>query len=207
MKILNLYAGLGGNRQRWEGDITAVEIDPKIAKVYADFFPNDTVIVGDAHKYLLDHFREYDFIWSSPPCPTHSDIKRMAVHAGYQEPYYSDMALYQEIILLTHFAPLETRWVVENVKPYYKPLIPAKELHRHLFWTNFDITYRDIDDDRELHKKIHNASTVYGVNLKDYQVDDKRRLLRNMVNPELGLYILNEAFNKPTNTVEQLSLL
>ena len=34
MKILNLYAGLGGNRKKWEGhEITAVELNPAIAKL------------------------------------------------------------------------------------------------------------------------------------------------------------------------------
>lgn len=64
MKILNLYAGIGGNRKLWgdEHEITAVENDPNIAKIYQEFFPNDTVIVGDAHKYLLEHYKEFDFI-------------------------------------------------------------------------------------------------------------------------------------------------
>jgi len=56
MKILNLYAGLGGNRKDW-GDnhqVVAVEMEQKIADVYKANFPNDTVIVGDAHQYLLD---------------------------------------------------------------------------------------------------------------------------------------------------------
>ena len=58
MKILNLYAGIGGNRKLW-GDgheITAIEFNPEIAKIYQDFFPNDKVIVTDAHQYLLEHF-------------------------------------------------------------------------------------------------------------------------------------------------------
>jgi len=73
MKILNLYCGIGGNRKLWgdEHEITAVEHDPNIAKIYQDFFPNDKMIVGDAHQYLLDHYKEFDFIWSSPPCPSH----------------------------------------------------------------------------------------------------------------------------------------
>ena len=69
MKILNLYAGIGGNRKLWgdEHDITAVELMPEIAKIYKELYPNDTVIVGDAHEYLRLHFREFDFIWASPP--------------------------------------------------------------------------------------------------------------------------------------------
>ncbi len=46
MKILNLYAGIGGNRAIWGNnhEITAVELDPEIAKAYLDRFPSDTVI-------------------------------------------------------------------------------------------------------------------------------------------------------------------
>lgn len=63
MKILNLYAGIGGNRKLWgnEHDIVAVEYDTKIAKIYQDFFPDDKVIVADAHQYLLEHYKEFDF--------------------------------------------------------------------------------------------------------------------------------------------------
>ena len=85
MKILNLYVGIGGNRKLWgnEHQITAVEIDPKIAAIYQEFFPNDEVIVADAHEYLLKHYKEFDFIWSSPPCPSHSHIrKELAVETG-----------------------------------------------------------------------------------------------------------------------------
>jgi len=73
MKILNLYAGIGGNRKLWHHNhqVTAVEFNSDIAKIYQDLFPNDTVVVGDAHQYLLDHYKEFDFVWSSPPCQSH----------------------------------------------------------------------------------------------------------------------------------------
>ncbi len=65
---------MGGNRYKWDEvtdvEVTAVELDPELAKLYQERFPNDKVIVADAHQYLLDHYQEYDFIWSSPPCPT-----------------------------------------------------------------------------------------------------------------------------------------
>ena len=123
IKILNLYSGIGGNRKLWSGDIevTAVEYNPDIARAYQEFYPNDKVIVGDAHKYLLEHYKEYDFIWASPPCPTHSDIRRCGVHKGQYDALYPDMTLYQEIILLQHFS--KCYWCIENVKPYYEPLI------------------------------------------------------------------------------------
>ncbi len=106
MKILNLYAGIGGNRKLWGNDheITAVENNPKIAKIYKEFFPKDKVIVGEAHQYLLDHFKEFDFIWSSPPCPSHSHIrKELAVGTGQSKPIYPDMKLYEEILFLQHY--------------------------------------------------------------------------------------------------------
>ena len=72
MKILNLYAGIGGNRKLWNeilpgAKVTAVELDIKIAKVYKELSPNDEVIIGDAHQYLLENHEKFDFIWSSPP--------------------------------------------------------------------------------------------------------------------------------------------
>ena len=53
VKVLNLYAGLGGNRALWptNWDITAVEYDPKIAAYYADTYPQDNLIIDDAHGY------------------------------------------------------------------------------------------------------------------------------------------------------------
>lgn len=68
MKVLNLYAGLGGNRKLWQGcKVTAVERDEKIAKIYQKNNPNDEVIIADAHEYLRDNYMNFDFIWSSPP--------------------------------------------------------------------------------------------------------------------------------------------
>ncbi len=93
MKILILYACLGGNRYKWgnDHDITAVEIDPKIAKVYQNQNPNDTVIIGDVHEYLLKHFAEFDFIWLSAPCQTHSKMVKATRHKNKK---YPDMSLY-----------------------------------------------------------------------------------------------------------------
>src|SRR3990167_11098761 len=131
MKILNLYAGIGGNRKLWSGDIevTAVEINPAIAKVYAQNFPQDKVIVGDAHQYLLEHYQEFDFIWCSPPCPTHSRMNFS--FKGRFKIRYPDMCLYQEILLLHHW--FTGKSVVENVISYYEPLIVPQQCGRHYF--------------------------------------------------------------------------
>ena len=144
MKILNLYACLGGNRYKWNEvkediEVTAVEWDEELAKLYQERFPNDKVIVADAHQYLLDHYKEFDFIWSSPPCPSHSRARywNSSNYDTKTPGIYPDMKLYQEIIFLQHY--YKGKYVVENVTPYYEPLISAKKKGRHLYWTNFNL--------------------------------------------------------------------
>lgn len=197
MKILNLYSGIGGNRKLWpEGnEITAVEIDPKIAQIYQDFFPKDKVIVADAHRYLLEHFAEFDFIWSSPPCPSHSHIrKELAVEQRKQnKPVYPDMKLYEEILLLQGY--YKGRFVVENVISWYKPLISPQELAHHYFWTNFYINPMEIKT-RGHHEGIGTLEEIKGFDLSKYSGIDKRAILRNCVEPETGLHIFQEAFRE-----------
>ncbi len=201
IKVLNGYAGIGGNRKLWpdkEIEVTAVEINPEIAKIYQDFFPNDKVIIGDAHKYLLEHYKEFDFIWTSPPCPTHSDIKRCNVQGYDKKAEYADMRLYQEIILLTHFS--KGLWVVENVRPYYTPLIIPMTCGRHYFWSNFHITNLP-GKEREHFDDIASMEKVKGIKINQYKIKDKRKIIRNCVKPEVGLHIFNCAFK-----IKQLTL-
>ena len=195
MKILNLYAGIGGNRKLWgdEHEVTAIEIVPEIAKIYQDNFPKDKVIVTDAHEFLLQHYKKFDFIWSSPPCPSHSDIRRCSVHKGQNKAIYPDMKLYEEIILLKHFALKKCKWVVENVTPYYKLLIEPKKVNRHCFWSNFIISNKTIKSPR-IHNDIVGSKPVFGFDISNEEVEEKRKILRNMVNPELGLHIFKCAF-------------
>ena len=136
MKILNLYAGLGGNRKLWDGvEVVSVEHDPQIADVYRRLYPHDLMVEDDAHKYLFEHSGRFGFIWSSPPCQSHG---RMVKASRHKPKAYPDMSLYQEIIFLQNFA--RCPWVIENVIPYYKPLIsPTAQIGRHLYWSNFDI--------------------------------------------------------------------
>lgn len=147
-RILNLYACLGGNRYKWnevakekgiEIEVTAIEYDEELARMYKERFPNDIVIVCDAHQYLLENFKNFDFIWSSPPCPSHSRAafgSRKSDKSNHK-PVYPDMTLYQEIIFLQHY--FAGKYCVENVVPYYEPLIAGKKRGRHLYWTNFNL--------------------------------------------------------------------
>ena len=182
IKVLNLYAGIGGNRKLWENvEVTAVEINEDIAGEYKSNFPNDKVIVGDAHEYLLRHYKEFDFIWSSPPCPTHSVL-------NYSMPVkrYPSMVLYQEIIFLKSW--FKGSWVMENVKPYYDTLIkPSVEMGRHIFWSNFFIEgkeFSNIDVARSTSEEL-----AKDLNMLVPQCQKARLLLRNCVKPELALHI------------------
>ena len=199
LKILNLYAGIGGNRKLWSGNIevTAVEIDPKIAKIYQDFFPNDKVIVTDAHQYLLEHFNEFDFIWSSPPCPSHSRVRKATHHQN--KPIFPDMKLYEEIIFLKGY--FKGKWVVENVIGWYEPLVKPREIGRHYFWANF-IIGKVNDSSREHDGVIERLQKRKGFNLDGKDLDvEKKLVLRNCVEPELGLHIFEMAFKKPQLTL------
>lgn len=197
MKVLNLYAGLGGNRKKWQNcHVTAVELEPKIAAVYQAQFPNDTVIVSDAHQYLKDHFREFDFIWSSPPCQKHSKMMKATRHDVAD---YIDLKLYQEIIFLQHF--FKGKWVVENVVPYYKPLIlPTQRIGRHLFWSNFDFMAYVVPNKKGFIKNDNLASVQamkdwlgiqYDGNIYYGENHSPGQVLRNCVHPDLGLHIFN----------------
>lgn len=202
MKVLNLYAGIGGNRKLWEDvEVTAVEIVPEIAEIYQGFFPDDNVLVTDAHPYLLEHFKEYDFIWSSPPCQSHSKMMKATRHEIIK---YPDMSLYQEIIFLGNF--FKGKWVVENVKPYYEPLIkPNTVIGRHYLWSNFHIldyhapeipgfivtgTRADAEALKEWLGLNYEGTLYYEDNHCPGQV------LRNCVHPTVGNHILECACGK-----------
>lgn len=194
MKILNLYAGIGGNRKLWsdEHQIVSVEYDEKIAAVYADLFPQDELIVGDAHEYLRKHHNEFDFIWSSPPCQTHSSFRfNIGVRYRGVEPKFPDMTLYEEIVFLQYHARPETKWLVENVVPYYEPLIPARKIGRHLYWSNFELPEVPHLVDNIRGHQIPQLQELHGYDLSKYSLPNKRQVLRNVVSPEVGLAILN----------------
>lgn len=212
MRVLNLYAGIGGNRKLWEDvEVTAVEMETEIADVYSKNFPSDSVVIGDAHLYLLGFSHNYDFIWSSPPCQTHS---RMMKATRHPQKRYPDMALYQEIIFLKHF--FKGLWVVENVKPYYEPLIPpSKIIGRHYFWSNFQIgdievknhkNFIKADSKQEIEAMKKRIGITYEGNIYYKDNHSPGQILRNCVLPEVGKHILDCAIGKADKQEKQLSL-
>ncbi len=197
MRILNLYAGIGGNRKLWANhDITAVELNPKIAAIYRHCFPDDKVIVADAHDYLINHFSEFDFIWISYPCQSHTRLNTASFKCGSKKYCFPDLKLYEQTIFLKHF--YKGKFVVENVIPYYKPLIEQSvTIDRHLFWSNFDIEPYEVSSKKKahIHSEVPYLQEYLGFDLSRFVVDNKRQLLRNCVLPEIGLHILKQAFS------------
>ena len=193
MKILNLYACLGGNRYKWNEvkddiEVTAVELDIELARLYQDRFPNDKVVIADAHQYLLEHYKEFDFIWSSPPCPSHSKIRITQKSRDTFKAIYPDLKLYEEIIFLDNY--FNGKYCVENVTPYYQPLIPAKKRGRHLYWTNFnlpnDLKERKLDGILCTMKGEHKKLEVFHDIKVSASVGGYRDVLRNLVDYEAG---------------------
>ncbi len=184
LKVLNLYAGIGGNRKLWEDvEVTAIEIDKEIANIYQGNFPQDKMVIGDARQYLLDHYKEFGFIWGSPECPKNSRARFWA--HGQSLPTYPDFTLYEMVVFLKHY--FKGLYCIENVKPYYGPLMNPKEIGRHLVWANFTIGNIEIKSADVL------TCLVNGFKYTGPQRKDK--ILRNQVEPEIGLYILNCARN------------
>jgi len=195
MKVLNLYSCLGGNRKLWKDcEVTAVELDPELAKMYKHLYPGDKVIVQDAHDFLINNFKDFDFIWSSPPCPSHSRA-RFWKHSK-DNPIYPDLKLYEQIILLnTHF---NGKFVIENVKPYYKTLIhPSQEIDRHFYWSNFVITKPSKTRNVNVCQgkdEIKRLELFHDVSIKDYKGNQRKdKILRNMVDYKVGNHIFNLA--------------
>ena len=206
MKILNLYACLGGNRYKWdevaEIQVTAVELDPEAARLYKERFPKDTVIVADAHQYLLDHFKEFDFIWSSPPCPSHSRAR--FARRNTTTAIYPDLKLYEEILFLENY--FEGKYCVENVIPYYEPLIYGKKIGRHLYWANF-ILPNDLNERKssimESKDEVSKWCIFHDYDFRKYKgTQSVQKMARNLVDYEAGKTILETALGiiKKSNT-------
>ena len=204
-KILNLYACLGGNRYRWdevaneagiEIEVTAVELDPEAARLYHERFPNDTVIVADAHQYLLEHFKEFDFIWSSPPCPSHSRVRVSQKNKDSFVHIFPDLKLYEEVIFLDNF--FDGKYVVENVIPYYEPLVTAQKRGRHLYWSNFvfpsNLNERVPGNNLIESGNIDELSEFHDFDFRKYKGEQRlNKMARNLVDYEAGRTILETA--------------
>lgn len=202
IKVLNLYAGLGGNIDLLDEsiyDITNVELNQKIADVLKKRKPNQKVIIADAHQYLLENYNEFDIIWSSMPCQTHSKMNLFTRHSMVR---YVDGGLFEEIIFLQHYCK-DKKWVVENVVPYYQPYGSPTKIGRHLFWSNFEI--HPMENLPKSPKGMMNLATVaqkktmmdwLGIYFEGNIYYEGNhcpvQILRNCVHPKIGEHIFKQ---------------
>ncbi|WP_396657160.1 DNA cytosine methyltransferase [Microbacterium oxydans] len=194
MRVLNAYAGIGGNRHLWPDDwkVTAVEWNARVAAEYQTRYPNDTVVVADAHQYVLDHAHEFDAIWTSPPCPTHSRINNTRKVKPTPDP-----SLWEQITFLRE---LGLPFVVENVHTYYEPpTLPDLVTERHYYWTNrpptLVTTHWTPAKLGRRHETADELADNYGLpRLAPGSVPDRRLAMRNAVLPGEGLEIALAAF-------------
>ena len=206
-KILNLYACLGGNRYKWdeaakeaniEIEVTAVEWDEELAKLYQERFPNDKVIVADAHQYLIDNYKNFDFIWSSPPCPSHSRARywNSSNYDTTTDAIYPDLKLYEEILFLQHYYKTG-KFVVENVIPYYEPLIQAQKRGRHLYWTNFNLPNEVNDRGFKISQEKNELDSLcvfHDYDFRKYKGEQRvLKIARNLVDYQAGRTIFETA--------------
>jgi DNA (cytosine-5)-methyltransferase 1 len=116
------------------------------------------------------------------------------------------MILYEEIIFLNKF--FKGKYCVENVIPYYKPLIPAQKRGRHLYWTNFILP--DILSTRKVRTCSGKNEVKTLCKFHDYDFytykgkQSKRKIARNLVDYVAGKTILEAALKDNNET--QLSI-
>jgi DNA (cytosine-5)-methyltransferase 1 len=112
------------------------------------------------------------------------------------------MTLYQEILFLQKW--FSGKFCVENVVPYYEPLIPAQKRGRHLYWTNFKLPNNLGERKNSIMEgkdEVRRWCEFHDYNF--YQYKGKQRIdkiARNLVDYEVGLTILNVAMGVNENT-------
>lgn len=208
MKILNLFAGLGGNRRTWSShEITAVDFNPKIVNIYKKLYPNDLIIEKDVFDYLQEiDLLEYDFIWSSPPCQSHSHMQVFTKNGRKAKLPMINQVLGLALWLKKYYPG---PFVVENVVPWYGILKTNKlftvVIDRHLFYSNFKILPKSFDKGNNRHGSIGGImreSREYLMNkhhlpnwiLEDLSgVHDKDQIIRNCVDSKIGDYVLKQS--------------
>ena len=98
-KSLDLFCGAGGASKGLADagfEVTGIDI------IYQSFHPANLIeSVSGKYKFLqrdvmmltVDFFRQFDFIWASPPCPTHSRLQLFPIRMRTQISMQSVKAL------------------------------------------------------------------------------------------------------------------
>ena len=185
LKILDLFCGLGGVARGFQTfliengidfEYYAIDVDDRILKAHKVLNPRSIVIKRDAYSFSDEELCNYDFIWASPPCETHSIVGTWRRKISVDP----DMRLYE---LIDRLYDLGKPFVVENVKPYYKPPIrPTSRANRHVLWSNLEIppikvnlpTFTSVKNKidtlaryHEIHDKVNKVRKILGGKTRD----------------------------------------
>ncbi|MCE7740456.1 MAG: DNA cytosine methyltransferase [Candidatus Heimdallarchaeota archaeon] len=208
-KVLDLFAGVGGTAKGIQTFLqeknipfqyVAVENDPETIKAHLKLNPDSEIEFRDAY---LTSIKDYDFIWASPPCTSHSQLN---MYMNRKQP---DMRLWS---LITRLQQQQIPFIVENVEPYYREPIPhTLELGRHRFWSNkpiipFEVPKMPKDwgwmgiPDWE---KFHEINTRVTKFIKDPL--KRRQLLRNIVHWTISYRIIEQILFPKQKQLEVVS--
>jgi DNA (cytosine-5)-methyltransferase 1 len=111
------------------------------------------------------------------------------------------MSLYQEIIFLQHY--FKGKFCVENVIPYYEPLILAQKRGRHLYWANFTIPANIGERDFKMSGNMEVKRLCEFHDFDFYQYKGHQRIdkiARNLVDYEVGKTIFATAMGVILNS-------
>ncbi len=108
------------------------------------------------------------------------------------------MKLYQEVIFLNyHF---KGKFVVENVIPYYEPMLNPIKRGRHLYWTNFKLpnklSERHFEGMAQAKNEVTKLCEFHDYDFRKYKGKQVlNKIARNLVDYEAGRTILETVFN------------
>ena len=104
------------------------------------------------------------------------------------------MTLYEEILFLKYHS--KALWLVENVVPYYGAMLDPVKRNRHLYWANFELPEVPKTGEKIRTQQIPDLEKLHGYDLSGYRLPNKRQVLRNVVDPNVGRLFLEAAINE-----------
>ena len=110
------------------------------------------------------------------------------------------MKLYAEIFLLQGY--FKGKYCVENVISWHEPLLKPQEVEKHYYWANFFIPPTQKTGFRGHACSVETLQKIKGADLSSYTGVDKKLLLRNCVEPQMGKYILDRVKVEDKKIVE-----
>ena len=135
----------------------------------------------------------------------------MSTLIGKQAPTFSSNAVINGNQITEGFSleQFKGKYVVENVIPYYEPLIPAKKRGRHLYWTNFNLP-SNLGERKggimEGKDEVNRWCDFHDYDFFKYKGSQRLdKIARNLIDYEVGKTILDTVMGiKPKSTKSKL---